>query len=299
MVRGVAFRRAIIITQSNRSNHLSHKLFVVFFLFILGLCAFAVSAQTKRPVRTGKVPASSGAASGTEAQLRKLEAAWIKAMIEKDTATLANLYADDFLAGNDDGSLLKKADVMKMGKAGLPFTKITTDEFKLRVYGTTAVVNSNANYFMGERKLASHYQLTVWQRRAKGWQVVSWQTTPITRIKLKGPKAMTTESGLQYEDIVEGTGASPKVGQTVKVHYTGTLTDGTKFDSSVDRGQPFDFTIGVGRVIRGWDEGVMTMKVGGKRTLVIPPSLGYGSQANGPIPANSTLIFEVELLGVQ
>ena len=275
---------------------MTHKFYVFFFLC---LCAVAANAQTKRPVRAGKV----GAASGTEAQIRKLEAAWIEAMIEKDTATLANLYADDFLAGNDDGSLLKKDDVLKMGKAGLPFTKITTDEFKLRLYGTTAIVNSNANYFVGERKLASHYQLTVWQRRALGgqsrWQVVSWQTTPITRIKLKGAKAMTTASGLQYEDIVEGTGASPKTGQTVKVHYTGTLTDGTKFDSSVDRGQPFDFTIGVGRVIRGWDEGVMTMKVGGKRTLVIPPSLGYGSQANGPIPANSTLIFEVELLGVQ
>ena len=109
----------------------------------------------------------------------------------------------------------------------------------------------------------------------------------------------TTPSGLKYEDKVVGTGASPMTGQRVSVHYTGTLTNGTKFDSSVDRGQPFTFIIGTGGVIKGWDEGVATMKVGGKRLLEIPPALGYGARANGPIPANSTLLFEVELLSVQ
>lgn len=108
-----------------------------------------------------------------------------------------------------------------------------------------------------------------------------------------------TASGLKYEDEVVGTGASPKTGQRVTVHYTGTLVNGTKFDSSRDRGQPFTFIIGTGSVIKGWDEGVATMKVGGKRILYIPAALGYGSRANGPIPANSDLIFEVELLGVQ
>ena len=109
----------------------------------------------------------------------------------------------------------------------------------------------------------------------------------------------STPSGLQYIDEVEGTGVSPQPGQIVQVHYTGTLENGTKFDSSVDRRQPFEFPIGVGRVIKGWDEGVMTMKVGGKRKLVIPAELGYGSRGIGPIPPNSTLIFDVELLAVK
>lgn len=108
----------------------------------------------------------------------------------------------------------------------------------------------------------------------------------------------TTESGLQYTDLVEGKGETPQTGQIVTVHYTGTLQDGTKFDSSRDRGQPFKFKIGLGQVIKGWDEGVGSMKVGGRRQLVIPPQLGYGSRGIGPIPPNSTLLFDVELLGV-
>ena len=111
---------------------------------------------------------------------------------------------------------------------------------------------------------------------------------------------VTTESGLKYNDFVVGEGPSPETGQTVTVHYTGWLEDGTKFDSSLDRGQPFTFTIGMRQVIAGWDEGVATMKVGGKRQLVIPSDLGYGEQGAGAvIPPNATLIFEVELLDVQ
>lgn len=112
-------------------------------------------------------------------------------------------------------------------------------------------------------------------------------------------KSVTTGSGLKYVDVVVGKGATPVSGKQVKVHYTGTLENGKKFDSSVDRNEPFSFTIGVGQVIRGWDEGVMTMKVGGKRKLIIPAKLGYGAQgAGGVIPPNATLLFDVELLDV-
>jgi peptidylprolyl isomerase len=115
---------------------------------------------------------------------------------------------------------------------------------------------------------------------------------------------MTTPSGLQITDTQLGTGASPQAGQTAVVHYTGWLyqdgAKGKKFDSSVDRGQPFEFPLGRQRVIAGWDEGVASMKVGGKRTLIIPPSLGYGARgAGGVIPPNATLMFDIELLGVK
>ena len=109
-----------------------------------------------------------------------------------------------------------------------------------------------------------------------------------------------TASGLQMIDIEVGSGESPQTGQTVVVHYTGWLADGTKFDSSVDRGQPFSFTIGTGQVIKGWDEGVATMKAGGKRRLIIPPDLAYGENGYpGVIPANAELIFDVDLLEVK
>jgi FKBP-type peptidyl-prolyl cis-trans isomerase FkpA len=111
---------------------------------------------------------------------------------------------------------------------------------------------------------------------------------------------VTTPSGLVYEDVKAGSGAEAKAGQMVTVHYTGWLTDGTKFDSSKDRNEPFQFALGRGQVIRGWDEGVAGMKVGGIRKLTIPPDLGYGPRgAGGVIPPNATLVFDVELLGVK
>ena len=110
----------------------------------------------------------------------------------------------------------------------------------------------------------------------------------------------TTPSGLRYVDEVEGTGDSPNTGQKVTVHYTGTLESGKKFDSSKDRDEPFTFTIGIGQVIKGWDEGVASMKVGGRRKLIIPSELGYGSRgAGGVIPPNATLLFDVELISIK
>jgi peptidylprolyl isomerase len=111
---------------------------------------------------------------------------------------------------------------------------------------------------------------------------------------------MKTSSGLDYIETQAGTGASPKKGDTVQVHYTGTFPEGGKFDSSVDRGQPFEFRLGMGQVIAGWDEGIALMKVGGKATLIIPSNLAYGERgAGGVIPPNATLHFEVELLGIR
>ena len=127
---------------------------------------------------------------------------------------------------------------------------------------------------------------------------------PLAAMAQTAGKPMTTASGLQITDTKVGTGASPKRGQTCVMHYTGWLYEngakGKKFDSSRDRGEPFDFPLGMGRVIAGWDEGVATMKVGGQRTLIIPPNLGYGARgAGGVIPPNATLIFDVELLDVK
>lgn len=131
------------------------------------------------------------------------------------------------------------------------------------------------------------------------------KSAPSTMPSTSSPMKVTgqptaTASGLQYWDIVVGTGATATPGSTVKVHYSGFLTSGQKFDSSRDRGEPFSFPLGQGQVIKGWDEGVAGMKVGGQRQLRIPPQLGYGAEGAGAtIPPNATLIFDVELLGVE
>ena len=129
---------------------------------------------------------------------------------------------------------------------------------------------------------------------------VTENNTLIASNTMSDANAVTTPSGLKYVELKEGTGATPQTGQTVEVHYVGTLENGTKFDSSRDRGQPFSFKIGVGQVIKGWDEGLSTMKVGSRRQLIIPSELGYGARgAGGVIPPNATLLFDVELLGVK
>ena len=125
-------------------------------------------------------------------------------------------------------------------------------------------------------------------------------TEPRARAQEKKGKVVTTASGLKYEDVKEGTGPAAAKGDTVDVHYTGWLKDGKKFDSSLDRGRPFSFKLGAGQVIKGWDEGVAGMKVGGKRKLVIPSDLAYGKRGHpGAIPPDSELTFTVELLAVK
>jgi len=117
---------------------------------------------------------------------------------------------------------------------------------------------------------------------------------PVTKIE-----SIESSADLKKEVLVPGSGKTAEIGNMAVVHYTGTLLDGAKFDSSLDRGQPFSFTLGSGQVIQGWEQGILGMRVGEKRKLTIPPELGYGSQAVGPIPANSTLVFEVELLEIK
>jgi peptidylprolyl isomerase len=239
-----------------------------------------------------------------EAELKRLEREWFDAVVKGDAEALRRILADDFGALNDDGSFINKAKMIELSQAGLvKLDEIKTDEFNLRLYGNTAMVTGRATYIRDQKPLGQSRHIETWVKRADAagkirWQAVSWVSMRI-KASVLGAKAMTTESGLRYEDIVVGAGPSPQSGQEVTVHYTGTLEDGTKFDSSFDHGQPFKFKIGLGQVIKGWDEGVMTMKVGGKRKLVIPPQLGYGRRGVGPIPPNSTLVFEVELLDVQ
>ncbi len=268
------------------------------FLIIVALLLIVSAAfgQTK-PARTGQAKTVSAPATGAEAQLKKLERDWFTAIVKKDAAVLNRIFGDDFTAINSDGSLVTKAGMLEMVKSGkVQLDDIRSEEFKLRLYGLTAVVTGRSTYIRTDKPLGTSTHTEVWVKRAGMWKAVSWVSIPL-KASVLGAKAVTTDSGLRYEDIVVGTGASPQSGHQVTVHYTGTLDDGTKFDSSLDRGQPFTFQIGLGRVIKGWDEGVMTMKVGGKRKLVIPPQLGYGARgAGGVIPPNATLVFEVELL---
>lgn len=145
--------------------------------------------------------------------------------------------------------------------------------------------------------------LGVWLFARKGDNVPEGLVVPPTATSppAGGPAStpIKMENGLQIQDLKMGTGPEVRLGQGLTMHYSGTLEDGTKFDSSYDRGEPFQFVLGAGQVIQGWDLGVQGMKVGGKRKLIIPPVLAYGERGIGPIPPNSTLIFEVELLAVQ
>lgn len=165
----------------------------------------------------------------------------------------------------------------------------------LAIGGGIFSVSKNSQAPVATPSPVSEFSNTTGQTSTPSATVVSVATPEAT----SSGNIMTMDNGLKTEDEVVGTGAEAVSGKKITVNYAGTLTDGTKFDSSYDRGTPFSFNLGAGEVIAGWDQGVAGMKVGGKRKLTIPPSLGYGAQAAGAIPPNSTLIFEVELLKVE
>lgn len=173
--------------------------------------------------------------------------------------------------------------------------------FFILLFGGVVYLASSAKDQRATQAMKGDVQITVAPQQEESQQDVQGATDSSQESPTGGENMDTNAQGtnLKVEDMEIGTGDIAQAGKKVTVHYTGTLTDGTKFDSSVDRNQPFTFTLGAGEVIQGWDQGVAGMKVGGKRKLTIPPSLGYGSRATGPIPANSTLLFDVELLKVE
>jgi peptidylprolyl isomerase len=267
-------------------------------LLLLLICGSASAAQAKR-TKPGK-PATRVA----EQVLKDLENQWNEAYKNGDKTTLDRILDAQFIFTDDEANIFNKTQYLD-AVSRVKIESYSLEDLTVRVRGTTGIV---AGRWTGkltadgkEASVAIRFTDT-FSKQLGGWRVVASQETrvPAGNSNAAAGVEMTTSTGLKITDIVVGAGASPKTGQMVTVHYTGTLENGTKFDSSVDRNEPFEFVIGRGRVIKGWDEGVMTMKIGGKRKLVIPPELGYGARgAGGVIPPNATLIFEVELLYVK
>jgi len=269
------------------------KRIVVILTLIVALASLAAGQAKRRPVR--------GQSVNADQALKDLERQWMEGFKNQDEEILNRVLADDFIFTDDEGKTFNKAQYIQGAKATV-VESYSLDDLATRVYGNTGVVVGRwtGKFTVDGKSASGDYRFTdTFVNRQGRWRVIASQDTRIKGSSMGGE--VTTESGLKYVDEVVGTGESPKPGQMVTVHYTGTLENGKKFDSSLDRGQPFVFQIGAGRVIKGWDEGVMTMKVGGKRRLIIPPDLGYGARGagGGVIPPNATLIFEVELLGVQ
>jgi len=255
-------------------------------------------AQGTAPTRRAAAPPS------VPRQVEARQRQWLQAIVARDAAAAGLLLAEDLTVVNFDGTILTRAGVLdRMKENRLTLDAIETKEVTVKPYGTAALWQGKVTFVRQGTPLAEARVTALWVRRAGSWRLANLTSVPLASSGqsvatnfLLGSREMITDSGLKYEDLVEGTGESPRPGQMVVVHYTGTLENGKKFDSSLDRGRPFEFAIGQGRVIKGWDEGVMSMKVGGKRRLIIPPALGYGNRDLGVIPPNSTLIFEVELL---
>jgi peptidylprolyl isomerase len=268
-------------------------------LLMLVASSIAIPQTKITRVNKGRQPKVSTAV--VEQALKDVERQWAEAFKNRDKPTLSRLLDDQFIFTDDAGHVLNKAQYIDFAMQGIKVDSYKLDELTVRVFGDTGVVAGLwAGKMTSEGKDASAaFRFTdTFVKRLASWRVVASQET---RIAAPPGAEVRTPSGLKYVDLVVGAGEAPKPGQIVTVHYTGWLENGTKFDSSEESGRPFSFQIGVARVIKGWDEGVMTMKVGGKRKLIIPPHLGYGDRGagDGRIPPNATLIFEVTLLSVK
>jgi peptidylprolyl isomerase len=294
-------------------------------IILTSLLAATIVAQSSTAAKVSKAPAATAAKPaakpGAKAavkgaprrpatpaeQIQQLEQKWFTGIIRNDSNTVTSLLADDFVIIDHDGKPVSRAEfITRLTENRLVLGSIKTAESKVRFYGTTAINQSRATFLRDGNTIGEAVLTEVWVKVRGLWKLASVDSLPTLASGemrspnlLIGSREIVTSSGLRYEDLTPGSGDSPKPGQTVIVHYVGTLLNGNKFDSSRDRNRPFEFEIGEGRVIRGWDEGVMSMKMNGKRKLIIPPHLGYGSRDMGVIPPNSTLVFEVELLGVK